>query len=265
METVIVYSNDKKGWPVHFTYLPDWMSGMNQYFYTFKGGNIFRHNVNETRNEFYNELHESQVRIPFNARPLENKVFKTIGLQSDAAWATEGYTDIQSSATIEKTWFEQKEGVFFANLRTDGTQPGTEQQYAMRSMNGIAKSASVTGTLAAPQINFSLSPLVDIGSILSVGDYAYFSVPPYTTSVLCGQVTAIVKDYANGNNYITLDATITGTSPIPIQTALILFLKNSVAESMGMLGHYLVATFTNDDTTGVELFAAQTEVMKSFP
>jgi hypothetical protein len=44
-----------------------------------------------------------------------------------------------------------------------------------------------------------------------------------------------------------------------------LFIKNSVAESHGVLGHYAVFDLTYSENTKVELFAVESEVMKSFP
>jgi len=44
-----------------------------------------------------------------------------------------------------------------------------------------------------------------------------------------------------------------------------MFIKNSVAESHGVLGHYCVFTLENDNTNKVELFAVESEVMKSYP
>jgi hypothetical protein len=46
----LTYSESSKGWPSFYSYHPEWIQGMNQYLYTFKGGNLYRHNVNDTRN-----------------------------------------------------------------------------------------------------------------------------------------------------------------------------------------------------------------------
>ena len=34
----ISYSEEAKGWPSFYSFLPDFMIGMNSYFYTFKNG-----------------------------------------------------------------------------------------------------------------------------------------------------------------------------------------------------------------------------------
>ena len=55
-----------------------------------------------------------------------------------------------------------------------------------------------------------------------------------------------------------------GVIPTP-QVNYVMSLKNLVAESHGILGHYGVFTLTNIDTEAVELFAVKSEVMKSYP
>jgi hypothetical protein len=243
------------GWVSFYSYYPDWMIGMNNYFYTFKGGDLYRHNVNPLRNTFYGVFTSSSLQSVFNTAPLENKLFKTINLQGDAKWSVTLETDLQFSGFIEANWFEKKEAAFFAFVRNN-----TIGEFALRSVNGIGRSQSVVG---GNVINFAVP--ISIGSIISIGDYLYFSPPPYTTPVLAGRVTAITIDLINSVNQLTIDTSIAGTTPIPIQDAFFLYVKNSVAESHGVLGHYCTFNIENTSTSKVELFAVQSEVMKSFP
>lgn len=267
MEYTLTYSDGSGGWPSFYSYIPDWMIGMNNYFYTFKGGNLYRHNVNAVRNNFYGQQFTSTMTSVFNTAPLENKLFKTLALQGDDTWeAIPIETDIQNSGYIEKAWFEKKEQVYFAFIRNSGDIPAGTDEYALRSLNGVGKSTVVTGPAAATQIQFSINPLIAIGSIASVGDYLYYALPPnYNSPVLCGRITNIVQNYPAGDNYFVVDTTVTGGSVPPIQNAYFLYIKNSVAESHGVLGHYCLFTLENDNTAKVELFAVESEVMKSFP
>lgn len=260
------FSDMVGGWVSFYSYYPDWMIGMNNYFYTFKGGDLYRHNVNNNRNTFYEPwfakigdpngaFTPTTIQSVFNTAPLENKLFKTINLEGDAKWGVTLETDLQYSGYIEENWFEKKEAAFFAFVRNNSVG-----QLALRSVNGIGKSNQVTG---GNVVKFALS--ISIGSIISIGDLLYYSLPPYTTPVLCGKVTAITVDLVNGVNQLTIDTTIPGTTPIPIQDAFFLYIKNSVAESHGVLGHYCTFNIENSSNSKIELFAVQTEVMKSFP
>lgn len=263
----LTYSEGAPGWVSFYSYYPDWMIGMNSYFYTFKGGDLYRHNVNEERNTFYSAWHvkngtptqdfvPTMVQSVFNQSPLENKLFKTIDLQGDAVWSMSLQTDLQVSGFIQANWFEKKEATFFAFIRNNSAG-----ELKLRSVNGIGRSSQVVG---GNVIRFPLS--ISVGNIISVGDLFYFLTPPFSGQpILAGRVTAITVDLPNGVNQITIDTTITGTTPIPIQDAYFMYIKNSVAESHGVLGHYCVFTATNTDDTKVELFAVESDVMKSFP
>lgn len=263
----LTYSESSQGWPSFYSFMPDFMMGMNNFFYSFKGGNLYRHNTNETRNNFYGVQYDSTIQSVFNDAPLENKIFKTINLEGDDSWKAEMITDIQDNGLIEKNWFEKKEQSYFAFVRSTGTVPAQPSQYAMRSVNGIGRSATITGTGAAVQVNFAIgaSPIA-IGNILSIGDILYYSLPPsYNTPVLFGRVVNVQVDYPLGINRITVDTTISGATIPPDQTAYIMYIKNSVAESHGILGHYCVFTLENNNTSKVELFVAESQVMKSYP
>ena len=70
----------------------------------------------------------------------------------------------------------------------------------MRSANGIGKCTSNSSIGNTTTINFSTNPLVNIGGIVSVGDYLYFSLPSYTTISLGGQITNINKEIVTGKH-----------------------------------------------------------------
>jgi hypothetical protein len=134
-------------------------------------------------------------------------------------------------------------------------------------VNGIGLSQNIVGGASSLQVLFPIAPdLTEIGSIVSVGDYLYYSLPPsYSTPVLCGQITSIVVDYLTGDNKIVVNALIAGGSIPPITDPFFMYIKGSVAESHGVLGHYCIFTLENNSTTKVELFAVESEVMKSYP
>lgn len=257
----LTYSPKVEGWPSFYTFNPDLMSGMNQYFYTWKGGNLFVHNTNQSRNTFYEQFSPSIIKSVINDIPLENKIFKTLSLEGDSAWQAQLKSDIQESGFIEKDWFERKEGTYFAFIRTAGTDP---HQYELRSANGVGRSEQLAGTPTAPILRFSLS--LKIGSIVSIGDSVFFALPPnYEQPEFAGIITDIRVNLQGGINEIELDASMSGAITIPIQDAYILTLKDTVAESYGILGHYCIFEIENDNQDKTELFVVTSDIMKSFP
>jgi len=256
----LTYDSLTKGFPSFYSYFPDWMIGMNNFFYTFNQGNLYRHNTNESRNEYYGVNYPSTLESVFNERPLENKLFKTMNLEGDDSWSATILSDQQDSGFIEKSYFEKKEGSFYAFIRNSGTVPASISEYALRSLNGLASSSSINIVGTSTTINFSNS--INIGNIISIGDMVYFGNP---TPTLAGQITSVVKNLPAGINQIVIDNTIVGSQTPPTGTEYYLYIKNAVSESHGILGHYGVFTLSNSNTSAIELFAVEGEVMKSFP
>lgn len=270
----LTYDDGVKGFPSFYSYFPDFMVGMNNYFYTFKNGDLYRHNTNVKRNQYYGTDYSSSITSVFNDEPLINKIFKTLSLESDSAWTASLNSDQQSSNFISSGDFEEKEGGYFGYIRASNINPANSSQYPLRSANGIGSntSANITNP-SAVLINFSVNPLVSIGNIISIGDLLYTKVSNVIT--LIGQVKDKVEDIANGENYLEVDTTITRPLNDPLGTPIgnlppttpvyYFFIKNGTAESHGLLGHYAEFTLTNNSTNAVELFAVESEIMKSFP
>ena len=274
MNYTLSYSEGVAGWVSFYSYFPDWMIGMNNYFYTFKGGNLYRHNVNSNRNTFYqrwwdrvdypivpspNAFTPTSIKTVFNNAALENKLFKTLNIEGDAPWGATLQTDLQYSGFIDQSWYEKKEASYFAFVRNN-----SNGQLALRSVNGIGNSLTVdfAGTNNA-EVNFSINPLVSIGNIISIGDYVYFGANPQ----FAGEVIDVIVDYPAGINRIIVNNNMLTplTTPIPGNVNYFLYIKNSIAESHGVLGHYCTTTLSNNYNSKIELFAVEANVMKSFP
>lgn len=304
-EYTLTYSESVQGFPSFYGYIPDMMIGMNNYFYSFKGGDLYRHNSNNIRNEYYRQYWDkvypldpqdaidastisSMIKSVFNDAPLQNKIFKTINLESTDAWKTELATDIQSNGLIKADytnynfkpndvfWFEKKESDWFAFVRAENSpdNPVPTDQYALRNLNGLGSSTNVqAGVPGVNQTTISFALTTNIGSIISIGDYFYFAVasgaPPnviYTPS-FAGVITEINVNLGAGINDIVIDTSNPASTPIPGIVSYFLYIKNAVSESHGMLGHYCEFTLTLDSsvTSSSELFAVESEVMKSYP
>lgn len=270
----LTYDEGVAGWVSFYSYFPDWIIGMNNYLYTFKGGNLYKHNATDTRNTFYQPWWDrvdgivpspraftpTKLQSVLNASVLENKLFKTINLEGDAKWSAQLITDLQFSGFIDSAWFEKKEASYFAFVRNSSIG-----ELALRSVNGIGNSLTVLNSGSSScEINFSINPLISIGNIVSVGDYVYFGTP---TPQFAGQVTSISVDLPNGINKLVINNAMTSplSIAIPSNVNFFFYVKNSVAESHGVLGHYCNFTITNSDTSKIELLAVESEVMKSFP
>ena len=268
-EYTLSYSESSKGWPSFYSFIPEFMIGMNSFFYSFKGGNIWRHNTNANRNEYYGVpgiQAPSTITSVFNPEPtLSIKLFKTLSYEAtttvvdsnEARWqCTRLLTDLTdgSPGSMLETYFEEKEGEWFSYLRTNAGTVNWKQ----RSANGVGVCTGVSG----PNNNIMIVFATSIGSILNIGDRAYAATltdgVATTPPILIGEITA------KSNTSITVDSTI-GGGTTPTVGQFIMYMKNAVAESHGARGYYLEFKLENNSTSPVELFSVGSSVIKSYP
>lgn len=237
----ITYSPRLSGWTSYHSYLPEWMVSMNNYLYTFKNGNLYKHNSNTTRNSYYGVLYPSKITTVFNNEPSQTKSFKTIATNSTNAWDTAILSD-QGEGYIDADWYALKEGTWYGYIRRN---EATHNDVSMTSVQGIG---NVT-TYASNVLTFAFN----IGDIISTGDKLYWVNAGVLT--LIGPITA--------HTSTTVTVSVTGTAPT--NGSFILYEKSPVAESTPTRGTYLSVEFTNTDTTYTEMFMVTSDVFKSYP
>jgi hypothetical protein len=59
----LTFSNKAEGWTSRWSYRPEWMIGLNSTFYSFKGGNLYQHDTNQTRPCFINMTSDQEVSL----------------------------------------------------------------------------------------------------------------------------------------------------------------------------------------------------------
>jgi len=237
----ITYSDKYNGWTSYHSFEPEWMVTMNNFLYTFKNGNLYKHNTNATRNSYYGILYPSKITTVFNNEPSQTKQFKTIATNSTTAWATAIETD-QGLGEIHSNYYELKEGTWYAYIR----RYPNDNDLAMISAQGVGNVTSYASNV----LTFSFN----IGDIVSTGDKLYW--------VNAGNLVYAGTITAHSDTTITINTT--GGTP-PTNGSFILYIKNSVAESTPIRGTYLSVEFTNSDITYTEMFMVTSDIFKSYP
>jgi len=248
MENTLSYSNDTKGWTSFFSYIPENMIGMNSYFYSFKGGNLYRHNSDDVdRNNFYNEPNNSKITTIFNVDQGTVKNFNALSLNSDDKWTCNILTDL-STGFIDSSYFELKEGDYFAYIRSNSDT----QDLNLRSTQGIGVPIELDSTVpSAVVITFGYN----LGSIITIGANAYKNN--------LGVPLKLGKIIGKTNTTITINTTGGGT--IPLVSDFIFYFQNSVAESYGVRGYYMQIELENEKKSRVEMFSISSSIFKSYP
>ena len=238
----VTYSPASQGWTSFWSYLPDWMIGMNNIFYTFYNGNLYKHDSNQTRNNFYGTQYTSSITSVFNQDALAVKMYKTIAIDSTDAWDTTITTDL-STGTISSSFYKEKEGNYYAYIRRSNN--GSVDFKAI-STQGIG----ILSTYSALTFNFTF----DVGTSISQGDTVYINRSG------ANQAQGIVSSHTNRS--ITI-ASKTG-SFTPKVGDYIYIVKNAQAESYGARGYYMEVKLENSKSTLVDIFGVSSSTFKSY-
>lgn len=243
-EETISFSRRADGWNSFHSWKPDCMVGLNSSLYTWKDGSLWKHNTHSEYNNYYGFNSVSNptiVTTVFNQEPNEQKVFKTVELESTAAWDVDITTD-STDGIVDNTWFTEKEGGYFAYIRRDEN----DTDYNSLSFQGVGTMESYSSLV----LTFGYI----IGAAVTVGDKLYRQIAGSLEFI--GNVTAVTS------TTITVDAAavtpVDGVDKIAVA-------KNTQAESHGVRGHHMTLQLTSDSSTVIELFAAGTDMFKSNP
>ncbi len=88
-EVTVSYSRPAKGWVCFKSFIPETGISLNNHFYTFYNGQMWKHHINNTRNNFYGTQYQSDVTLLFNDDPGDVKSFNLINYEGTQAKITE--------------------------------------------------------------------------------------------------------------------------------------------------------------------------------
>lgn len=242
----LTYSTLSNGWTSRWSFIPDWMIGMNNTFYTWNNGNLYKHDTNQTRNNFYGTQYPSSITTVLNESPTEIKMFKTLAIDSDHSWNAVLATDIENGI-IDDTYFKEKEGEWYAFIRRPDDSTVDTSSLSVQGVGELTSYSSLTFTFS-----------YNIIGKVSVTDRVY-SVGVTNQLVYIGTIDTISQ------TSFTISSLI---GPAPTTGTYIVVAKNNMVESYGLRGYYMQVQLTIDAQDAVnefELFAIDSSVFKSYP
>lgn len=121
-DTYIYNTNDNR-WKPRQSYLPEYVCSNALVFVSFKNGELYTHNTNDVRNNFYGVQYNSVISIVSNVEPSRVKVFDSIWERSTKLFSAPTIGDITLPATgnynqmqsrLLPNVFVVKEGQYYA-------------------------------------------------------------------------------------------------------------------------------------------------------
>jgi len=229
-----VYSDENDGWLGRITFNPEDMCRINGKFLSFKNGEIYEHNQDNLRNTFYGVESPSKFTFNFSQEPSERKIYKTLEIEGTDAWQISAESDLDKGF-INLSDFEKQEGVYRSYLRNSNDNIDSSKI----SYQGIGNC-----TYSGLVLSFSFK----LDDIISIGD-----------EIRNENLQLVGTIVSKTSNTLTLNA-VNNIS----NGSFVLCVKNQSSESDGLLGYHMAVTATLTKNTKTEVYAANSEVIKSY-
>lgn len=227
----IAFKESKNGFPLYFTFEPDFMLNANNELYAWKDGCMYKMNATENRNNFFGTEYPSKIKYFANAEFSVEKVAHAIGLESTKAWNVNIKTKL-TSTNIPKENFIKKEDYWFSEIK--GNTNGETQA---SPIFGLGEFEILNGVIFTERRPDSMS----------IGD----TIRSSTLLFAPNKITDIQSDRIILENIITT------------VSSLLMYEKNNNIDGINIRGDIFEIELTNDDTDKVEIRAVNLEVSKS--
>lgn len=252
MATALSFSDVSQGWVSFHSYNPEWMENLGSNFYSFKNGDLYLHDDNNTRAKFYGTSYSSTITFSVNKGASDVKVFKAMKLETDTSgWSADLTSEMESGEISSSSWSE-KERMFYAYIRRKSTD---KLNYNELSIQGIGE---LDGDPSGLDLTFTSDIPNQVGAANTDGtggDELYFEDSSDNTIKRIG-----VIDTYDGKTITIL----TSFDNTPADGDFCFVVKDPQSESYGLRGFHAIVKLSYSGGADVELFAANTEVFQSY-
>ena len=127
----ISFSEKTKGWTSFKSFIQEDGQSLNNKYYTWKKGDLWLHHNNPTRNNFYDEQHQSEFVVILNEEPSMVKSFNTLnyeGSQANVTLNSAGTNVLNPDGINQDIYYNNtaKVGWYCDYIRTDQSLEGQE-------------------------------------------------------------------------------------------------------------------------------------------
>ena len=229
------------GFPSFYSFEPEFMGSLDNEFFSIKNGQLYMHHDedNPVRVNYYGEQFYAKIITVFNEEPSADKIWKTLNIEGTYAWDTFLKTNY-TETNITEAEYNKKESRFFAYIRKNTNLE--------ENSGSLTQGVGVILSENAGVISFNSLP-----DAMSVGDTLYQSDE---NNSIIGKISRIDRN----NNTVTVRIII--NEP---QNGLFAYSqKEARIEGAEIRGYYLEVELQFNQTSGVELFAINSNAVKSY-
>lgn len=231
----VAWSTTKAFWLTFYSFVPELYAHLHDRFFSYVNGQIWKHNVNATHNNFYGAQYNSQATVVSKGNPSMVKAYDAISLEADNPWSVTVSNSDQATDEMASTEFVEKEGMWYRVMSRDETASSTSNTSHRIVLGQVA---SIDGTKITFSSRISNLPF-------GLGD-ALFKLNPSSETDLSLTISSV-----SGRKEITANTTVSGLTVGDTVMAV----SEDKINGDTIRDYYAQAALTNASTGAVELYA----------
>jgi len=234
----VAWSPTKQVWLTFYSFVPELYAHLHDRFFSFVNGQIWKHNVNATMNNFYGSQYNTRATVVSKLNPSMVKVYDSISLEGDnGSWNFVVSNSTQTTPTTSPTLIE-KEEMWYSRIPSDSTA-GSTLNTAHKVVLGQV--SAIDGSTITFSSRISNLPF-------GIGD-SLFKLASSSETDLSLTISSV-----SGRKEITASGTVGG---LVVGDTVIAVSDNNI-NGDDIRDYYAQIALTNASTTPLELYAVNT-------
>ena len=117
----VAWSTTKQLWLTFYSFVAEDYAHLHDRFFSFKDGQIWRHNNNAVYNNFHSTQYTSKATLVSKGNPSMVKVYDAISFEGDQPWKTTVSNSDQTTSEMAVVEFNEKENMWYRVMPKDET------------------------------------------------------------------------------------------------------------------------------------------------
>lgn len=162
----VAYKHKDGKWGSKYSFKPTMYVNINNELYSFfdtDSGIMWKHNVNDTRNNFYGTQYDSVIEVVSNPNPSMIKVYEAIGVEGGGSWSAT-LSNSEQSTTVSTSDFDTREGHRYAMIPRDTLKSTGHQIYLGQVATNGVNTDTVTFTTPVNKVPFVVGDILKTAS-----------------------------------------------------------------------------------------------------
>ncbi len=230
----VAWSTTKQLWLTFYSFVPENYAHLHDRFFSFVGGQIWKHNVNTSHNNFYGFAYRSEITIVSKGNPSMVKVYDAMSYEGDSPWSATVSNSDQTTSLMLSSSFSEKENMWYRVVGKDETSGTLNTSHKIV----LGEVTAIDGDKITFSSRISNLPF-------GIGDTLFKLESSSETSL------SLTVSSVSGRKEITANAAVTGL----VVGDTVMAVSDDQINGDNIRDYYAQASMNNSSASAIELYA----------